>query len=508
MLWMLPKQSKGKLQELLFHLQRFARWWIRRLNLLPKMAKPLNKEFWEVKKEKLPSSISCDHMIPIMLIMNSKSGDFVAVESIWTMILLFTHREFEEGIQAPDGKPKQQEDHNISPSNPQPESAKPLPQMAASCSVKSARSSLMSPVARFAMNKSTISPHNFEFSLGHPSGLAAVDMDVIKLTAQFTAANGRQFLGELAQKEQRNPQFDFLKPTHLLFSYFTSLVDSYAKILQPSHDLLKRVESKCDKMKALEATVNRWEWTRAEDERKKRESAEADAERIAFQSIDWFEFTVVETIEFPEDELFDYPTMLDTSDFEKTRQTQQPQYAHRTLSSLGAPPGPPPRPTYQPMHVPPPQLKPPPPPTDDDVDMDMDMDEDDVQPQKIASRPLHEQDDEDDPDIKVVADYRPRMAPQAGSGPTTGMTMLDPISGRVMPVDEIGEHMRVQLLDPRWRVEQQRFQDKQRDTGFAEGSSIMDNLKQFARQREDIFGQGSGAPASEVPTKKHEVSLC
>jgi len=61
-------------------------------------------------------------------------------------------------------------------------------------------------------------------------GVSNVDVDVIKLTAQFTAVSGRHFLAGLAQREQRNPQFDFLKPTHLLFSYFTGLVDAYTKV--------------------------------------------------------------------------------------------------------------------------------------------------------------------------------------------------------------------------------------------------------------------------------------
>lgn len=61
-------------------------------------------------------------------------------------------------------------------------------------------------------------------------GVSNVDVDVIKLTAQYTAVSGRHFLAGLAQREQRNPQFDFLKPTHLLFSYFTGLVDAYTKV--------------------------------------------------------------------------------------------------------------------------------------------------------------------------------------------------------------------------------------------------------------------------------------
>jgi splicing factor 3A subunit 1 len=71
-------------------------------------------------------------------------------------------------------------------------------------------------------------------SSGSRLSLGSGLLQVIKLTAQYTAASGRQFLAGLAQREQRNPQFDFLKPTHVLFSYFTSLVDAYTKILQPT----------------------------------------------------------------------------------------------------------------------------------------------------------------------------------------------------------------------------------------------------------------------------------
>jgi hypothetical protein len=60
----------------------------------------------------------------------------------------------------------------------------------------------------------------------------------LRFVIRYTAANGREFLAGLALREQRNPQYDFLKPTHMLFSYFTSLVDAYAKILNPPNDNL------------------------------------------------------------------------------------------------------------------------------------------------------------------------------------------------------------------------------------------------------------------------------
>lgn len=60
--------------------------------------------------------------------------------------------------------------------------------------------------------------------------LAIFFSDVVKLTAQFVARNGSQFLTTLMNKEQRNYQFDFLRPQHSLFNYFTKLVEQYTKV--------------------------------------------------------------------------------------------------------------------------------------------------------------------------------------------------------------------------------------------------------------------------------------
>lgn len=79
-------------------------------------------------------------------------------------------------------------------------------------------------------------PPEYEF-IADPPSISAFDLDVVKLTAQFVARNGRQFLTQLMQKEQRNYQFDFLRPQHSLFNYFTKLVEQYTKVT-PQIDLL------------------------------------------------------------------------------------------------------------------------------------------------------------------------------------------------------------------------------------------------------------------------------
>jgi len=62
--------------------------------------------------------------------------------------------------------------------------------------------------------------------------IVCVCRDIVKLTAQFVARNGRQFLTNLMNREQRNYQFDFLRPQHSLFQYFTKLLEQYTKVSQ------------------------------------------------------------------------------------------------------------------------------------------------------------------------------------------------------------------------------------------------------------------------------------
>lgn len=65
--------------------------------------------------------------------------------------------------------------------------------------------------------------------------------DVVRLTAQFVARNGRQFLATLARMEGKNHQFDFLRQNHSLFGYFTKLVEHYTKVLVPSKATKERL---------------------------------------------------------------------------------------------------------------------------------------------------------------------------------------------------------------------------------------------------------------------------
>lgn len=85
-------------------------------------------------------------------------------------------------------------------------------------------------------------PEPEQYTVRLPEGLTSLDLDIIKLTAQFVARNGKNFLNGLTNREHSSPQFYFLKPTHSMFSFFTALADAYSKVLMPPKGLLDRLK--------------------------------------------------------------------------------------------------------------------------------------------------------------------------------------------------------------------------------------------------------------------------
>lgn len=311
------------------------------------------------------------------------------------------------------------------------------------------KAALSNPLSRFSISSKLSSsssssssevetPDAHEFCSGHPSGLATQDTDMIKLTAQYTAMNGREFLGEVAQREQRNPQFDFLKPTHLLFGYFTFLVDSYSRILQPLPKLCNVIRLKRSRFCCLSKALHAWEWKNHEEEFRKSENSVPDKDN-AYASIDWCDFSVVESIEFSTDELTSVEVVSEVLKEEHILPDQNSSQINDVES---------------------------------------------VENTSLRNGELN---------VISGVDYEPRIGGLTPS--STPIVMVDPISGRNIPVDQVTEHMRVQLMDPKWMIQQRRFIDKQVDSGYAVGSSIADSLKDFAQKRVDIFGSVSSNKA-------------
>ena len=149
-------------------------------------------------------------------------------------------------------------------------------------------------------------PRPYEYISTEKPPMAAVDHDILKLTALFTARMGRGFTNELSARESGNYQFDFFRPSHSLFGYFNRLVEQYTKVLMaPTESLqqLDRQSGHTDDYDALLTTEekrraiarreimtgmhNRVEWEKYDNARRQAEDTAAEEERIAFATVDW-----------------------------------------------------------------------------------------------------------------------------------------------------------------------------------------------------------------------------
>ena len=142
-------------------------------------------------------------------------------------------------------------------------------------------------------------PAPFEFRLPHPP-ISPLDLDLMKCTALYVARNGRQFLSMLSIKEQKNVQFDFLKPSNILFAYFNKLVEMYTRIMQAPASLSQKLSSCCDKFSLLDSLMGRVEYEAWSNiQRQQEEAKRAQEQKNLTSLLIWQEFIVVENLSVP-----------------------------------------------------------------------------------------------------------------------------------------------------------------------------------------------------------------
>eukprot|EP01001_Neometanema_parovale_P005792 NODE_2199_length_1484_cov_87.675974_g2090_i0.p1 GENE.NODE_2199_length_1484_cov_87.675974_g2090_i0~~NODE_2199_length_1484_cov_87.675974_g2090_i0.p1 ORF type:complete len:475 (-),score=147.45 NODE_2199_length_1484_cov_87.675974_g2090_i0:58-1425(-) len=296
-----------------------------------------------------------------------------------------------------------------------------------------------------------------------PADITALDMDVIKLTAQYVARNGQSFLSNITGREHRNMQFDFLKGTHRWFPFFSSLVDSYTKILIPPKGTLQTLRDRCANQQLIMKTCAiASEWQRAANAKREAAEAEEDQQRIAFQLVDWHDFVVVETIEFNKD------------DEEEPAPGPKPAEEEPAAPKL---------------------------PTVEFSD-DEDEDEGDAGAKGTRKRKAG--------GISVVEDGEVQVR-DAASAPARhargdAMRVVDPQTGQLVDVNQMSEHMRIKTLDPKWKEQQKREREKQATTNIAPDSDMSSALQSFASRRTDIFGDVEGAVGDTIAQVQADVA--
>ena len=84
--------------------------------------------------------------------------------------------------------------------------------------------------------------------------------------------------------------------------------------------------------------------------------------------------------------------------------------------------------------------------------------------------------------------------------------MVSPITGELIPVDQMAEHMRISLIDPKFQEQRQAMMSKIRETTKASDDEISQNLVGLARKRPDVFGESSiGTLSAFASVKKSHL---
>ena len=319
-------------------------------------------------------------------------------------------------------------------------------------------------------------PPEYEFTIEPPSMLAQ-DLDIIKLTAQFVAIHGRSFLTSLMNKEQRNYQFDFLRPQHGLFSYFSQLIEQYTKIINQAGEILEDLHRELEPDVTWRRVKYRYEWTKIKEAEKQKEQEEIERERLQYAQIDWHDFVVVETVDYQINEqgIFPPPTTPEQvgSRVLHQQRVEEEHMKEKQLASTG------------------------------ELDAEANGDlkdaetngEDEAEQQRQKDRRMMPPPTSLN-NVVIRKDYDPRQAKKQATSGTAGSKLdgwvISPITNEKISAEKLAEHMRYGLLDPRWVEQREKaMQEKlQQEEVFAPGVSIESSLKQMAERRTDIFGVG------------------
>ena len=328
-------------------------------------------------------------------------------------------------------------------------------------------------------------PEAEQYTVRLPEGITGEELDIIKLTAQFVARNGKSFLTGLTSREVNNPQFHFLKPTHSMFTFFTSLADAYSKVLMPPKGLMEKLKnSVSDMTTVLERCVNRLEWERSQEQARQKAEDEIEQERIQMAMIDWHDFVVVETIDFADDEDEELPPPMTIE--EVIRRSKVTAMEEEDIVEPGK-----------------------------EVEMEMDEEEAQLVEEGMRAASLEDRDDRKQNEVRVTEDPEPPMRivknwkrPEERISAERDSTkfVVSPITGELIPISEMSEHMRISLIDPKYKEQKERMFAKIRETTLAADDEISRNIVGLARTRPDIFGTTEEEVSNAVKAEIEKIN--
>ncbi|KAF1878731.1 hypothetical protein Lal_00047402 [Lupinus albus] len=250
------------------------------------------------------------------------------------------------------------------------------------------------------------------------------------------------------------------------WTLLSSQHNAYSKLLMPPKGLTEKLKKSVpDMTTVLERCVNRLEWERSQEQARQKAEDEIEQERVHMAMTDWHDFVVVETMDFADDEDEELPPPMT---IEEVIRRSKVTAMEEDIVEPGK-----------------------------EVEMEMDEEEAHLVEEGMRAASLEDNDDEVRNEIRVTEDPEPPMRivknwkrPEdripAERDPTK--FVVSPITGELIPISEMSEHMRISLIDPKYKEQKERMFAKIRETTLAQDDEISRNIVGLARTRPDIFG--------------------
>lgn len=365
-------------------------------------------------------------------------------------------------------------------------------------------------------------PPVFHFSARMPI-INAQDLEVVKLTALYVAKRGKSFMTALSQRETRNFQFDFLRPQHSLYQFFTRLVDQYTILLRSEgldeatsekQRLAELEHNVTNKFHVLDRAKQRAEWVKFQEQQKQKKEEQDEQEKISYAQIDWHDFVVVETVLFSEaDDMAELPPPTSLNDLQSASLEQKAMMSLNPMRIEEAMPTDQEEPTYynaypaepEPTPVQPvgPVFPQQPVPMPAAAAAAQEEEQQAMVAQQVAAAQVAPRNAPTQQPMRIRSDYVPRA--QARRLNNVGPTALCPNCHQQIPVAELDQHMRIELLDPRWKEQRAKAESRSATTNLST-SDVYNNLKRLASQRGDVFDSsvlpGAADPEEEARRKR------
>ena len=328
------------------------------------------------------------------------------------------------------------------------------------------------------------------FSVSQPN-ISGTELDIIKITAQFVAKNGQKFLSDLIKREKDNPQFDFMKPQHTLFGYFTFLVGCYAKILNNKNEIMSKIEKYATNSNEILKSANMhflYEKKLSKIPRGKRFSQEdllTNEEKEKNKQIDWYDFVLVETIDFSSDEeekseksnkqiigkenIYNnnYINNKENNEIDNTT-----VYTKENIISI----------------------------TNNEDEKYMYTNNNNINNNGQEIVYINGK--------KIIKNYvREKKKPILDKGVDDVNEVKCPLCKLSIKPNKIEEHLKIELLDPKWKKIQEVINKNQEQTNLAVTGDLLIYLDEFSKSRPDLFGDVDDIKKLEKKRKEEKEKM-